>query len=98
MNRRNEYEEIVSKLARLSNLDLSSDEISVYSKEFPKLLGWMNQILEKNVETDDQFHKKTNEAEEDVEIKSLSRDVILKLANTSKDGYISASRPKGRKT
>ena len=98
MNRRNEYEEIVSKLARLSNLDLSNDEISIYSKEFPKLLDWMNQILEKNIETDDQFHKKTSEGEEDVQVKSLPKDVILKLANASKDGYVSASRPKGRKT
>jgi len=98
MNRRNKYEEIVSKLARLSNLDLSSHEVSVYSKEFPKLLDWMNQILEKNIEIDDEFHKKTNEGEEDIEIKSLPRGVVLKLANNSKDGYVSASRPKGRKT
>ncbi len=98
MNRREKYEDLVLRLARLSNLELSKEEVAVHSKEFPRLLDWMNQILEKDVESDSQFQKRKNEGEEDVARESLSRDVILKLANMSKDGYVSASKPKGRKT
>tara|TARA_B100000029_G_C17594852_1_gene963735 strand:- start:2400 stop:2696 length:297 start_codon:yes stop_codon:yes gene_type:complete len=98
MDRKKEYQELVSRLAQLSKLELTKAEVASHSKEFPKLLDWMNQILKNDIDLDFEINRKETEGEDDLPINSLSKDVILKMANKTKDNYVSAPKPKGRKT
>jgi|GEM_PF-3331326 len=92
-----DYEKIVERLALLSNLKLNQEEINLHAKDFPRLLSWMNKISTTNLAEEFQSNQKYTEGESDTPLDSLDKDLILKMANKSKDGYVRGPRPKGRK-
>ena len=92
-----DYEKIVERLALLSNLKLNQEEINLHAKDFQRLLSWMNKISTTNLAEEFQSNQKYTEGESDTPLDSLDKDLILKMANKSKDGYVRGPRPKGRK-
>jgi aspartyl-tRNA(Asn)/glutamyl-tRNA(Gln) amidotransferase subunit C len=88
--------EDVLKLARLSRLDLSDEEVDEYLKELTQVLEYVEQLQDVDVDglqPTTQVTGLTNVMREDtVRDYGISRDDLLRLAPKTEDGQLKVKR------
>ena len=84
-------EEII-KIAKLSKLHVSENDLESYSKQISKILDYMSQLNEVDTENVDEFSNKlfdnNQDLREDVVEPSLDRDKVLKNSPESDGVYV----------
>ena len=84
-------EEII-KIAKLSKLHVSENDLESYSEQISKILDYMSQLNEVDTENIDEFSNKlfdnNQELREDVVEPSLDRDRVLKNSPDSDGVYV----------
>lgn len=84
-------EEII-KIAKLSKLDVSENDLESYSKQISKILDYMSQLNKVYTENIDEFSNKlfdnNPDLREDVVEPSLDRDKVLKNSPESDGVYV----------
>tara|TARA_B100001115_G_C15592481_1_gene283425 strand:+ start:79 stop:375 length:297 start_codon:yes stop_codon:yes gene_type:complete len=84
-------EEII-KIAKLSKLHVSENDLESYSKQISKILDYMSQLNEVDTENIDEFSNKlfdnNQDLREDVVEPSLDRDKVLKNSPESDGVYV----------
>ena len=83
--------EEVNKIAKLSRLELSSDEVTQYSEQLSDILTYIEQLYEadiKNVEETAQVTGLENVYRDDVIIESGIEKELVELAPDHEDGEI----------
>ena len=81
-------EEII-KLAKLSKLYVSEEELDGVTQDMAKIIGFADEISRADVEDDDfdNINGLENVFREDEVENSTDRELILKNANVGKDGF-----------
>ncbi len=87
----------VRKIAKLANLKLQSDEVEKFAEQFSETVGVINQLNEidtSSVSATYQVTGLSNVTREDVvdETRILSRDVALREAKITSNGYFIVPR------
>ena len=84
-------EEII-KIAKLSKLHVSENDLESYSKQISKILDYMSQLNEVDTENINEFSNKlfdnNQDLREDVVEPSLDRDKVLKNSPESDGVYV----------
>ena len=84
-------EEII-KIAKLSKLHVSENDLESYSEQISKILDYMSQLNEVDTENVDEFSNKlfdnNQDLREDVVEPSLDRDKVLKNSPESDGVYV----------
>ena len=84
-------EEII-KIAKLSKLNVSENDLESYSKQISKILDYMSQLNKVDTENIDEFSNKlfdnNQDLREDVVEPSLDRDKVLKNSPESDGVYV----------
>ena len=84
-------EEII-KIAKLSKLHVSENDLETYSKQISNILDYMSQLNEVDTENIDEFSNKlfdnNQDLREDVVEPSLDRDKVLKNSPESDGVYV----------
>ena len=81
--------EEVKKLAKLSRLEFSDDELFKFTSDFDNILAYVdliNKVDTKNVDLKEKAIDAENDLRKDAIIKSLSQDEIIANAPLSEDG------------
>lgn len=82
--------EQVQKVAKLANLNLTSEEEEKFSEQLSKILGYieeLNAVDTENIHPTFNISAKENILREDIEEVGLSQDEALQNASNKKDGF-----------
>ncbi len=93
--------EDVKKLAELSRLELSNEEIEKYAGQFDEILHYVDKIKARseqrevrseNLKIENTFIKNIFRSDDDVQEGGIYTDKILKEAPDSKDGFVKVKK------
>jgi len=86
----------IRRLARLSKIQLSDDEVEQYRKEFEKILGYVSQLQSadtKGLKPTSQVTGLVNVTRPDeIHDYGVSKEQLIDLAPEQEDGYIKVQR------
>lgn len=90
--------ETVLNVAKLSKLELTEEEVEVFSKQLGDILRFIEKLNELNTEDVEPFYELINQAtplREDTPKESLSQEEALKNAPQKEDGFFVVPRVVG---